>query len=56
MRESVMKKIPYALIIGQKEVEASAISYRKCGTEETITLAKEEFINMILSEIKNKGN
>lgn len=56
MRESVMKKIPYALIIGQKEVEASAISYRKCGTEETITLAKEEFINMILNEIKNKGN
>ena len=56
MRESVMKKIPYALIIGQKELEASAISYRKCGTEETITLAKEEFINMILSEIKNKGN
>ena len=44
------------MLFRSKEVEASAISYRKCGTEETITLAKEEFINMILSEIKNKGN
>ncbi len=55
MRESVMKKIPYAIIIGNKEIENNTISYRKCQTEETITIQKEEFINKILDEIKNKN-
>lgn len=54
MRESVMKKIPYSLIIGQKEVDESLISYRKYGTEETHTVTYEEFITMITEEIKNK--
>ncbi len=53
MRESVMKKIPYTLILGNKEVEAKTISYRKYGSEETITISKEEFITKILEEIKN---
>jgi len=56
MRESVMKKIPYAIIIGNKEVEENSISYRKCKTEETINISVNEFINNILEEIKNKGN
>ncbi|MBE6154550.1 MAG: threonine--tRNA ligase [Firmicutes bacterium] len=56
MRESVMKKIPYAIIIGNKEVEENSISYRKCKTEETINVSIDEFINNILEEIKNKGN
>lgn len=56
MRESVMKKIPYAVIIGQKEVESKTISYRKCGSEETTNISTEEFINKILEEIKNKSN
>lgn len=56
MRESVMKKIPYALIIGQKEVDSNSISYRKCGSEETINKSLEEFIKDIKEEIANKGN
>jgi len=54
MRESVMKKIPYALVIGQKEVDEGVISYRKYGTEETHTVTYDEFVNMISEEIKNK--
>lgn len=56
MRESVMKKIPYALIIGGKEVDSNSISYRKCGSEETINKGLEEFIKNIKEEIANKGN
>ena len=56
MRESVLKKIPYALIIGNNEVENNTISYRKCGSTETTTVNIEDFINMILEEIKNRGN
>lgn len=56
MRESVMKKIPYAVIIGAKEMEDNTISFRKCGSEETTTLKRQEFIDLIINEIKNKGN
>ena len=47
MRESVINKIPITLIIGQKEVDNKKISYRKYGSEETITLSFEEFCNYI---------
>ncbi len=56
MREAVMKKIPYTIIIGDKEIESNMISYRKCGSEETHTLTKNEFTTKILEEIKNKEN
>ena len=37
-----MKKNPYTLILGQKEVDNKNISYRKYGSEDTITLSKDE--------------
>ena len=54
MRESVMKKIPYSIILGQKEVDNKTISFRKHGSEETKTLSQEEFINMIKEKINKK--
>ena len=51
MRESVMKKIPYSIILGQKEVDEKVISYRKYGSEETRTLKVDEFVNMLKKEI-----
>ena len=54
MRESVMRKIPYSLILGQKEVDNKTISYRKYGTEETVTVSKDEFVNLIKDTINNK--
>ena len=54
MRESVMKKIPYSIILGQKEVDNKNISYRTHGSEETITVSKEDFIKLINDKIKNR--
>ncbi len=54
MRESVMKKIPYSIILGQKEVDNKNISYRTHGSEETITVSKEDFIKLINEKIKNR--
>lgn len=54
MRESVIRKIPFTLIIGQKEVDEKSISYRKYGSEETTTISKNEFIKFIKDEIKNR--
>ena len=56
MRESVMKKKNYAVIIGNKETENKMVSYRKCGSEETITVSIDDFINLLLEEIKMKKN
>jgi len=55
MRESVMKKIPYALILGNAEVDANSVSYRVCGSDETITVSKKDFIKLIEKEISNKN-
>ena len=54
LRETQIKKIPYTLILGQKEVDSSTISYRVFGTEETITLKKDEFIKFIKDIITKK--
>ncbi len=54
MRESVLRKIPYTLILGQKEVDNKMISYRKHGDEETVTLSIKDFIKLIKEVIKNK--
>ncbi len=54
MRESVTHKIPYTLVIGQKEVDEGMISYRKYGTEETVTVSYDEFVSLIKKEIEDK--
>lgn len=54
MRESVVQKNPYTVIIGSKELEDNMISYRKYGSEETITLSLEDFINLLTKEVNEK--
>ena len=54
MRESVTRKIPITLIIGQKEVDGNLVSYRLHGSEETTTVTYDEFIKMIKEKIQNR--
>lgn len=54
MREAQLKKIPYNVIIGNNERDNQLISYRKFGSEETITIGIDEFIDMIKKEIELK--
>ena len=54
MRESQTKKNPITLILGDKEVESSTISYRKFGSTETYTLPKEIFIKTLKEAISAK--
>ena len=53
MRESQTQKIPYTLILGQKEVDEKIISYRKYSTKETISIEKKEFSDLLQKEISN---
>ena len=54
MRESVIRKIPFTLILGQKEVDDKLISYRMHGSESTTTITQKEFIDLIKTKIKTK--
>ncbi len=54
LRESVVKKMPITVIIGQKEVDAKNISYRLLGKEETITVSQSEFLEYLKDVIVNK--
>ena len=53
MRESSVQKIPYTLILGDKEKDSNLISYRKLGSKETHTMNKNEFIKLLQDEVKN---
>ena len=54
MRESQTRKIPYSLILGNKERDEKTISFRLHGSEETTTLSIDEFVSMINEVIKTK--
>ena len=53
MRESQTRKIPYTLVIGDKEVNDNKVNYRLHGRNETISISNEEFIRLIKEQIKN---
>ena len=53
MNSNVMKN-PYTLIIGDNERDNNLVSYRKYGSEETISMSIDEFIKFINEEIKKR--
>lgn len=54
MRESQSHKVPYTVIIGDKEKEDKTVSYRLFGHRETESLSLNEFEEMLLKQIKEK--
>ncbi|MEG0994838.1 MAG: threonine--tRNA ligase [Bacilli bacterium] len=54
MREAQTKKMPYTLILGDKEKETNTVSYRLFGEKETNTVSVEEFLKIIKDDIDSK--
>ena len=54
IREAQTKKIPYQLVIGDKEKDLEAITYRRHGEQNQVTVSYSEFISMISEEVKLK--
>lgn len=54
IREAQGQKIPYMLVVGDKEVEAGAVAIRKRGFGDQGAKNADEFINDLLTEIKNR--
>ena len=55
MRESQTRKIPYTLVIGDKEKDGNLVNYRRHGSSEAISISIEEFVSMIKNEIDTRG-
>ena len=47
IREAQMKKIPFQLVVGDKEVETNTLTYRRYGSQEQTTVTIEEFVELI---------
>ena len=54
MRSSQMRKIPFALVIGDQERDNKTVTYRRFGANEQITVSIDEFLALVDGEIKNK--
>ena len=54
IREAQTKKIPYQLVVGDKEVESDEVTYRRYGEQEQTTVKVDEFIELIKKEIAEK--
>jgi len=52
IREAEIKKIPYMLIVGEKEAEEGTVSVRLHGQGDQGSIAVAEFIAKVLSEVK----
>jgi len=54
IRDNELKRIPYLLIIGEKEVENGTVAVRKQGEGDKGSMKLEEFADFITREIKNE--
>ncbi|UOB66167.1 threonine--tRNA ligase [Bacillus thuringiensis] len=54
IREAQMQKVPYILVIGDKELENGAVNVRKYGEEKSEVVALNVFAASIEEEIKNR--
>lgn len=53
IREAQLEKIPYMLILGEKEVEANAVGVRSRKDGDIGQMPIDEFANKVLEEVKN---
>lgn len=54
IREAQMQKIPYQIVVGDKEVENNQVNVRKYGSQDQETVEKDEFIWNLVDKIRLK--
>ena len=55
IRNAQVEKVPYSIVIGDKEVESRSLTYRVYGQKDQITVSLEEFEKLIQERIANKS-
>ena len=55
IREAQLEKVPYMLVVGNKEVEENTVAVRSRGNAENETINVDEFVAKIKEEVENKS-
>ena len=54
IRDNELKRIPYLLIVGEKEAESNTVSVRKQGEGDKGSMNTKEFINFVTREVEKQ--
>ncbi len=54
LREAQLEKVPYMVVIGDKDVEADAVSVRSRKEGDKGSMSVDDFVNMIVEEVETK--
>ena len=55
IREATKQKVPYIVIIGEREMQNDVVSVRARGSKDTTEYSLDDFVNKLLQEVKNKA-
>ncbi len=54
IREALLKKIPYIIVLGDKDIENGTVSVRRRGEEGTTAMKLEDFIALAKEQVESK--
>ena len=54
IREALLEKVPYIVVVGDKEAAEGKVSVRKRGEEKSVVMTKEDFAALVLNDIEQK--
>lgn len=54
IRKAEKEKVPYALVVGDKEIDSGNLAVRSRGNKEISVIPQQEFITKLLAEIANR--
>ncbi|BAP84780.1 threonyl-tRNA synthetase [Paucilactobacillus hokkaidonensis JCM 18461] len=53
IREAQTQKVPYTLVVGDKEVKDTGVTVRKYGEEKQVSKSKQDFLDEILGDLSS---
>jgi threonyl-tRNA synthetase len=54
IREAQLEKVPYMLLMGDKDIEAGSVSVRKRGEGDIGAMGVDEFVNLVVEQTKSR--
>ena len=54
IRDAQVKKIPYTIVIGDKEIETGILPIRKHGEKDSVNMSVDEFISYVQNKISSR--
>jgi len=55
IRDGETWKIPYLLVLGDKEIESAAVAVRNVSTKKQVTVPLAEFVDKTVADVKNRA-